>query len=426
MCTNHPVVLTRGLPLRVVRTLNSKSPIILFPSEAVPNDAKHASALRLRFGDDLEREFELHSGEKRLTRVRLTLCLGLLMAIGFGILDVSAVTSFAGAVWANASVLLIMAILGAAIAVTQRRDGLTHYLKIAEAMAIGLGLVAALGELFAGAISGPVTMTRVMLVVLYSYHLLGLRFWQAVRANAIIFLCCGVIGYHAGLSVGALATTLFALALVNAVGATLCFHIEREQRAHFMERRLLVATASRDGLTALNNRRRFDEHLSTVWPLAQRDGVPLALLLVDIDFFKAYNDWYGHQAGDECIQKVAAAMRDAARRPLDFTARYGGEEFAVILYNASRAYVTDTAAQIHKNIAALALPHGNSQAAKRVTVSIGIAHVVPSLHRSAQGFVQLADQSLYQAKEEGRDRSVSNNTAYDSLKTGIFRINRRA
>jgi len=398
----------------------------LFPNETVPADAKRTSALRLNFGSDLEREFELHNADKRLNKVRLTLCLAILLAVGFGILDAGSTTSVSGLFWINGSVLLITLLLGGALAVTHLRDGLARYCKIAEGLAISLGLVAALGELFGAASAGPMALTRVMFVVLYSYHLLGLRFYQAVRVNAVILFVCGVIGFYTGMSLASITTMLLALGLVNAVGATLCFSFEHEQRAAFLERRMLSATAARDGLTALNNRRRFDEHLNTVWPLAQRDGVPLALLLVDIDSFKAYNDWYGHQAGDDCLQKVAAALRDAARRPLDFTARYGGEEFAVILYNASRSYVAETAAQIHKNIAALGLPHSNSAVGNQVTVSIGIAHVVPSLHRSAQGFVQLADQSLYQAKEEGRDRSVSNNTAYDSLKTGIFRINRRA
>jgi diguanylate cyclase (GGDEF)-like protein len=417
---------SRKNPVQGCTRLNSKSSTILFPSEAVPTDAKHTSALRLTFGADLEREFGLHATDKRLHKIRITLCLAMLLALGFGMLDAGNANSVSGGFWVNGSVLLIMVLLGAALAVTHLRAGWVLYCKVAEVLAISLGLTAAAGELFGVASFGPMALTRIMLVVLYSYHLLGLRFFQAIRVNAVLFVACGVIGGFAGMPFPALGAMLFALALVNAVGATLCFSFEHEQRAAFLERRMLSATASRDGLTALNNRRRFDEHLNTVWPLAQRDGVPLALLLVDIDSFKAYNDWYGHQAGDDCLQKVAAALRDAARRPLDFTARYGGEEFAVILYNASRSYVSETAAQIHKNIADLGLPHSNSAVGDRVTVSIGIAHVVPSLHRSAQGFVQLADQSLYQAKEEGRDRSVSNNTAYDSLKTGIFRINRRA
>jgi diguanylate cyclase (GGDEF)-like protein len=152
----------------------------------------------------------------------------------------------------------------------------------------------------------------------------------------------------------------------------------------------------------------------------------MALLLVDIDFFKRYNDRHGHQAGDACLKAVAEALSSAARRPLDFTARYGGEEFAVILYQASRAYVHEITAAIEANIARLAIPHSDSAVADVVTVSIGVAHVAPSLHRSSKGFLQLADQALYQAKAEGRHRVVANEAAYDSLKTGIFRVHRRA
>ena len=160
---------------------------------------------------------------------------------------------------------------------------------------------------------------------------------------------------------------------------------------------MLAEMAARDGLTGIYNRRRFDEHMETVWQQAQRDGVTLALLLVDIDFFKRFNDKNGHQAGDECLRMVATALARAARRPLDFVARYGGEEFAVILYDPSRQYLQEIANRIHTNVASLGIEHGDSSVAPAVTVSAGIAYVAPTLERSTQGFVQLADEALYQA-----------------------------
>jgi len=147
----------------------------------------------------------------------------------------------------------------------------------------------------------------------------------------------------------------------------------------------------------------------------------IALLLVDIDYFKAYNDYFGHQAGDEALRHVAQTLARSARRPLDFAARYGGEEFAVVLYYATREYVDEVAARIQQNMEALALKHPASPIAKQLTVSIGAACVVPAPDRSPFGFVQLADEALYEAKGQGRNRCVIMDKEYEQMSTGSFR-----
>jgi diguanylate cyclase (GGDEF)-like protein len=158
-----------------------------------------------------------------------------------------------------------------------------------------------------------------------------------------------------------------------------------------------------------------------MWRQAQREGTKLALLLVDIDFFKRFNDRHGHQAGDECLRGVAAALQRSARRPLDFVARYGGEEFAIVLYDPSREYVRELATRIHGGVAGLGIPHGDSDVGPAVTVSIGTAFVAPTLERSMQGLVQLADEALYEAKGDGRNRTVQRDVEYAELETGSFR-----
>jgi diguanylate cyclase (GGDEF)-like protein len=168
----------------------------------------------------------------------------------------------------------------------------------------------------------------------------------------------------------------------------------------------------------------LDEHLDRVWQQAGRDRINVALLLIDIDHFKAYNDYFGHQAGDECLKQVAQTLTACARRPLDFTARYGGEEFAIVLYDARREYVTELAQQISSGIAALALKHPVSPVAKAVTVSIGAAWVMPNPQRSHYGFIQLADEALYEAKGTGRNRVVLMDKEYEELSTGTFRSTR--
>jgi diguanylate cyclase (GGDEF)-like protein len=207
----------------------------------------------------------------------------------------------------------------------------------------------------------------------------------------------------------------------NAIGATACYTLERLHRVNFLETRLLAEMANRDGLTGIHNRRAYDEHLQRVWQLAVREEVPVALLLIDIDYFKLYNDHYGHQAGDDCLKRVAALLSSVARRPLDLSARYGGEEFAMILYDARRDYVEDLTTQIRNELRKLEVEHLASKVGRNVTVSIGAACVLPQLSRSTAGWVQLADEALYTAKGSGRDRCVIMDKEYATIATGRYK-----
>ena len=146
----------------------------------------------------------------------------------------------------------------------------------------------------------------------------------------------------------------------------------------WLEGQRLAETAMQDGLTGIHNRRRFDEHLQRAWAQSIRDRKPIALLLADIDHFKAYNDRYGHQAGDEAMKAVAGVLARFARRPLDLAARYGGEEFAIILFDTKRANAERIGAEILEAVQRLAIPHQDSSAAPVLTISLGIACVVPA------------------------------------------------
>jgi diguanylate cyclase (GGDEF)-like protein len=188
----------------------------------------------------------------------------------------------------------------------------------------------------------------------------------------------------------------------------------------FLEAGLLREMVARDGLTGIQNRRMFDQHIQRIWQQAVREATRVAVLLIDIDCFKDYNDRYGHQAGDECLRAVAVSLNQCARRPLDFVARYGGEEFAVVLYEASREYVAEVLTRIQRSIAELNIPHEASRVASRLTVSIGAAFILPTANRSHEGLIQLADEALYGAKEQGRNRVVVMEAEYHTLRTGRF------
>lgn len=170
--------------------------------------------------------------------------------------------------------------------------------------------------------------------------------------------------------------------------------------------RRLEALAAQDGLTGVANRRRFDEALAEAWRQAASGGRPLGLLMLDVDAFKKYNDHYGHQAGDACLQTVAQALRDAATRATDVVARYGGEEFCVLCPGTDADGLRALADAVCTRVRAQALPHAASPVAAHVTVSVGAAVLTPAEGSDPAALVRAADAALYQAKETGRDRAV--------------------
>ena len=170
----------------------------------------------------------------------------------------------------------------------------------------------------------------------------------------------------------------------------------------------LQRLASLDGLTQVANRRRFDEYIQQEWRRLSRENLPLSLILCDVDFFKLYNDKYGHLAGDFCLQQVASAIGSAVKRPADLVARYGGEEFAVILPNTISQGAIHVAKSIRQKVRDLAIAHGGSQISQFVTLSLGVAGTFPNPASSPAKLIAAADMALYEAKNQGRDRLVLN------------------
>ena len=157
-----------------------------------------------------------------------------------------------------------------------------------------------------------------------------------------------------------------------------------------------------DSLTQVPNRRYFDEFLELEWRRLVREKQFLSLIMLDVDHFKLYNDFYGHQAGDQCLVKIAQTAKEIVKRPVDLLARYGGEEFAVILPNTGQSGASVVAEQIQSAINNLGIPHGRTEK-QIVTLSLGIATQIPSVDQTQQELILEADQALYQAKQQGRD-----------------------
>ena len=204
-----------------------------------------------------------------------------------------------------------------------------------------------------------------------------------------------------GLSLGAVdyITKPFSLPIVKARVKT---HLELKHH-----RDILEDLSTLDGLTGISNRRRFDEFLEIEWFRAIRESTPLALLMIDIDHFKLYNDNYGHIAGDDCLKLVAKNLLDGIRRPADFLARYGGEEFAVILPMTDIQGAVTVGSSLIERINTLKIPHIHSMVSDQISISIGAASIIPDRKNSTVFLIENADNCLYLAKEGGRNRVES-------------------
>lgn len=174
----------------------------------------------------------------------------------------------------------------------------------------------------------------------------------------------------------------------------------------------LQRLATLDGLTDIANRRALDERLENEWRRVTREKGELALIICDVDFFKKYNDAYGHQEGDECLKSVARALEGSVRRPADLVARYGGEEFAVILPNTNLAGAVCVAENIRRAVMELQIEHNDSATAPVVTLSLGVACARPAVGHLLEILLTTADQALYRAKEAGRNRVASNEVVF--------------
>lgn len=179
-------------------------------------------------------------------------------------------------------------------------------------------------------------------------------------------------------------------------------HLELKKYRDILERISLI-----DGLTGIANRRHFDQAFDKEWRRALRHSDVLSLALIDIDFFKKYNDHYGHLAGDECLKKVGSMLNESLKRASDLGARYGGEEFVILLPSTAKEGALTVTERIRNNVEKLRIPHEKSEVANYITVSIGVAAMKPEFSKVFSDLIRQADSALYQAKNAGRNRVCS-------------------
>jgi diguanylate cyclase (GGDEF)-like protein len=399
-----------------------------FPAENLP-DLPHARQLKagfpwLTFEGALEPEFRQSVLDENFRHIRINLGLAVIMTLAFTAMESTVLGHELNRIPALIHMLVIIPLLmlGIAASFSSRRHRIYPPLALIGSALIGLSTVAI--QLFASLRGTAILFPCLELAAIFTYFMAGLVFYHALLANVAVAFVYLVAGTSLQLPGREFGYDVLSLIAVNLFCASVVYMHEKTSRLRFLEAALLREMVARDGLTGIHNRRMFDQHIQRVWQQALREARQVAVVLVDIDCFKDYNDRYGHQAGDECLRAVAVSLSQCARRPLDFVARYGGEEFAAVLYEASREYVAEVLTRIQRSIAELNIPHEASRVASRLTVSIGAAFVLPGANRTHEGLIQLADEALYSAKEQGRNRVVVMEAEYQALRTGRFELRR--
>jgi len=379
----------------------------------------------LRFQGLLEKEFRETFVQQNLTRGRISGLLALGMIVSLIIIDV-VFGAAPGTEFLNTLRIFVLCPVVSLIVLATFHPALTRrYMEVAATGVLLVGLVVIYMSIVAALAGASYVLGAVVLIVLAGCLFLGLLFHTAVVISCFFVAAYLTMGYLMELSLNQLLYSSAILATAAVIGALSAYNLEYALRANFLETRVLNDLAERDGLTGLYNRRIFDEFIRRVWGQARREDVVLQIIFVDIDYFKVYNDLHGHQAGDDCLRRVAQCIGRAAKRPFDFGARYGGEEFVLVLYGPPGNYAQTVPEQIRNEVRDLAIRNEGSPIDKVVTVSVGVAVTRPGAGRSLTGAIQTADEALYEAKQGGRNRVVFKNADDCEVETGNFRVRDR-
>lgn len=355
---------------------------------------------------DREDAFSRYHASVFLLRMRWALLAAMLLMLLFAGLDAISLPEAIRDKTLAVRLGLIVPMLGLTLLATFRRSlrPYLQYITGATALTSGLGVDGIIWV--ARSQDFPLPYEGIILVTVFFYFMVGLRFVVATLCGGLTFFAYLWVEISSGLPGEVLLYNGFFLATANVIGSLGCYFLEYATRQNFLTQGLLRELAERDFLTGLLNRRAFSERAALSWRQALRERKPVALVMMDVDYFKRFNDHYGHAAGDSALRQVAQVIGSHARRPLDITARYGGEEFVGLWYDLTEAQILPILQDIRTAILATNLRHAYSDAAEVVSISIGLTYLVPQPHQTLEDALRVADVALYLAKEQGRNRVV--------------------
>ena len=367
-------------------------------------DTLPARSLKLRFPPELEAEYRVSRRDTDRRWARMSLLVALSTVLGFAVIDHwvlpgprighSDLVRFG----LHLPMVLTMLVL------TGERFFDRWYQPCIQIAAPLFGIGTVIMATQASPEQLPLIVARLILAAFFFYFMLTLTLSAALRTNLILIASYGLAAALGAVPAHVATYQLFVLFCANLIGGAGCYALERANRMAFLDRRRLADVAMHDGLTGLLNRAALEEQVRRLWSQAARDQIAVSVVLIDLDHFKAFNDRYGHLAGDQCLRDVAAAVRRAARRrPLDLVARYGGEELIAVLFGADRPHAEAVSNAVIEAVRELRIPHVGSLTRPYVTASVGAATIEPGAEYVHDLAVQMADRALYAAKERGRD-----------------------
>lgn len=357
----------------------------------------------LRFAEPLETAFRDQWSAQYIPRLRVNILMGILIYSGYVIIDFLLLPRSA-ALW---SIAVRLFVVTPPVLITLALTYRAISRQVLTAAVMGCMIAAGWGIVGLAAIVStygiPVQFGGLALMAMYIYFMSGLLFYQAAMCGLAVLAAMIVAGFAVDLPLLFFVYHLSYLLIANIFGMVGCYSLELATRGNFLRTGMLNDLADRDGLTGLHNRRAFESRAEIALAQAIRERVPVAIAMLDVDYFKAYNDVHGHLAGDHALTRVASMLAGYTRRPLDVVARYGGEEFVLLWFGANVAIVRGLAAHMRVSIGTMNIPH-KAGSTGLLTISGGVIIVVPQPGQTLDDLLQQADLALYEAKRGGRDR----------------------
>jgi len=372
----------------------------------------------LRFSPILERAFQNYYLTKNKWNIRIAVIVGIVMYALFSILDAIAFPETKTLLWSIRFFVVIPCGFLFLFATFKFQD--ERLIELLHALLVLVGGLGIVGMIYI--ISGNkyyLYYPGLMLVIFYAFTLSALRFYYATASVLTLLIIYAVVElYVLNTPIELFITNMFFLTSSALLGMPVSYFLERHARKDFLLTMLLAFEKRKtdelnvklrdisfiDGLTGVANRLRFEEFFRKEWRRARRMKRPISVLMLDIDFFKNYNDLLGHLEGDECLKKVAGAIQKHIRSDVDLIARYGGEEFVVVLPETDLKRALKVAERIRGDVEDLRIAHPGSKVSGFVTVSIGVASLVPMDNLKKEVLLNMADKALYLAKSMGRNR----------------------
>jgi diguanylate cyclase (GGDEF)-like protein len=363
---------------------------------------------KLRFEEDIERRFLAHYIDSNLAKLRWSVCVAILLFILFAVLDAYLLPVEVAIFGAAIRAVVVMA-LGFNLFATFVPN-LRHLLQVITTTTCVIAGMAVIFIIYLAQYYGvDIPFTGMLLIVSVFYFLSGLLFRASLFAGVVTLCVYVLLGLLFDSPAEDIIYNSSFLIAANMIGCVGCYSYEHSARTNFLTYSMLNDVAERDSLTGLFNRRAFDKYLKRLWRLSIRQQTSLSVVMIDVDHFKQYNDWFGHQMGDQALTQIADVLKGYFQRPTDLIARYGGEEFIGVFGDVTVEEAKALLEKVRSDVELkLALPqadnvdHNVDQ--KVVTVSIGMTHIIPTPEHNLAEQIEKSDKALYVAKARGRNR----------------------